>query len=199
MSETLEKILNLPDNSSDSRLNTMIAITVAIAATLVAVFNIKDNNIVQAMSQSQAHAIDAWSYYQAKSIKQNLAENALENLQLRLVTDHSLTSKATQEIQKLVENQKIKVEKYDKEKQDLKLKAEGFQQEYDGLNLHDDQFDLAEALISLGLSILGITALTKNWPLFYFGLGFCILGAFFGFAGFLGLAVHPEWLTGILA
>lgn len=51
----------MSENSSDSRLNTMIAIVVAIAATLVAIFNIKDNNIVQAMSQSQAHAIDAWS------------------------------------------------------------------------------------------------------------------------------------------
>lgn len=137
--------------------------------------------------------------YQAKSIKQNLAENALENLQLRLLTDHSLSSDATKEIQKLVENQKLKVEKYDKEKQGLKLKADGFQQEYDGLNMHDDQFDLAEALISLGLSILGITALTKNWPLFYFGFCFCILGTFFGAVGFLGLAVHPEWLTVIFA
>jgi len=38
----------------------------------------KDGNIFQAMSQAQAHAIDAWSYFQANSIKQMIAENSLK-------------------------------------------------------------------------------------------------------------------------
>ncbi len=195
----VSKMNSIPaETSPESRLNTMIAITVAIAASLVALFNIKDNNIVQAMSQAQAHAIDSWSYYQAKSIKQNLVENTIENLQLRFDTDSTLSADGKKEIQKLLATHKLKVQKYEKDKDELKSKAENFQQEYDTLNLHDDQFDLAEALISLGLSIFGITALTKKRPLFYFGFSFCVLGAFFGLAGFLSLSVHPEWLTKIL-
>ncbi len=197
MSE-LSPIPNPTETSSESRLNTLIAIVVSIAATMVAVFNIKDNNIVQAMSQAQAHSIDSWSYFQAKSIKQHLVENTMENLQLRLETDRNLDEEGKKSVMKLLEVHKGKVEKYEKDKAELKAKAEGFQTEYDTLNLHDDQFDLAEALISLGLSIFGITALTRKWPLFVFGLGFCLVGAFFGIAGFLGLSVHPEWITRIL-
>jgi hypothetical protein len=48
------------------------------------------------------------------------------------------------------------------EKNEIKAQAEAFQKKYDELNLHDDQFDFSEALISLGLSIFGITALTQK-------------------------------------
>ena len=40
----------------------------------MAIDNVKDGNIGQAMAQAQAKSVDAWSYYQAKGVKQNLAE-----------------------------------------------------------------------------------------------------------------------------
>jgi len=39
---------------------------VAVAATFMALCNVKDGNIVQAMAQAQANSVDAWAYYQAK-------------------------------------------------------------------------------------------------------------------------------------
>lgn len=193
-----EQISKQVEKSPESKLNTAIAIIVAIAASLVAIFNIKDNNIVQAMSQAQAHAIDAWSYYQAKSIKQHLVENNIENLSL-MAELQGANKIAIEKLNKIISSNKEKVEKYEREKNEIKMQAEGFQKEYDDLNLHDDQFDLAEALISLGLTILGITALTQKWPLYFLGVGFCVLGIIFGLSGFLNLAIHPEWLTRILS
>ncbi|MCK6600011.1 MAG: DUF4337 domain-containing protein, partial [Bdellovibrionaceae bacterium] len=88
---------------------------------------------------------------------------------------------------------------YEKEKNEIKAQAEAFQKEYDELNTHDDQFDLAEALISLGLSIFGITALTQKKVLFYFAIVLSSVGVFFGVAGFLGWSIHPEGLTKLLS
>src|SRR5689334_19611163 len=82
MSELDETIAGAVEGAKDggSRLNSIIAVAVAIAATLMALDNIKDGNVTQAMAQAQAHAVDAWSYYQAKSTKQNLAEATLDQL-----------------------------------------------------------------------------------------------------------------------
>lgn len=198
MSEVTDKISEQLEHSQQSKLNSAIAIVVAISASLIALFNIKDNNIVQAMSQAQAHSIDAWAYYQAKGTKQNLAEATRDSLEVQLSLNPNVKAETKQKIEKLIQHSQSQIEKYEKEKVEIKAKAEGYQTEYDQLNIHDDQFDLAEALISLGISIFGITALTQKKPLFYFGLVLSGIGVVFGFAGFLGLALHPEFLTKLL-
>ena len=72
-----------PARRSRMNLNSAVAISVAITATFVALCNVKDGNIVQAMQQAQASAIDAWAYYQAKGTKLNIAESALDALRLQ--------------------------------------------------------------------------------------------------------------------
>ncbi len=193
-----EQVERANETSNDPKLNSWIAIVVAVSASFMAIFNIKDNNIVQAMSQAQAHAIDTWSFYQAKSTKQHLAENIKNQLEIDLLFQPHIDQQAQEKVKKLIEESQSKIEKYEKEKNDLKIQAESFQIEYEKLNLHDDQFDLAEAAISLALSILGITALIQKRPLFYFALVLVGVGLTFGFAGFLNWNLHPDWLARIL-
>ena len=80
ISETIQQPI---EEAGKSKINSMVALLVAITATFMALCNVKDGNIVQAMSQAQAHAIDAWSYFQAKSTKQSIAENSVELLKLQ--------------------------------------------------------------------------------------------------------------------
>ena len=91
------------------------------------------------------------------------------------------------------------VVRYDKEKADVKAQAEGYEHEYDRLNIHDDQFDLSDAGLSMGIALLGVTALTrKRWLLGLAGL-FLLVGLTFSVAGFLGWGLHPtalmSWLS----
>ena len=70
-------------NSADaakSKLNTIVATSVAIAATFMALCNVKAGNVVQAMNKTQVDIVDTWSFFQAKSTKQSLAESALDQL-----------------------------------------------------------------------------------------------------------------------
>jgi hypothetical protein len=48
---------DIPDPAAD-RFNSIIAVLVSIAATFMALGNVKDGNIVQGMSQAQANAVD---------------------------------------------------------------------------------------------------------------------------------------------
>src|SRR5436190_23933344 len=89
MSDISDTINEAVERASESRLNSIIAALVAIGATFMALCNVKDGNIVQAMAQAQANAVDQWSYYQAKGVKENLAEAMLDQLSLQreMVTD----------------------------------------------------------------------------------------------------------------
>jgi hypothetical protein len=83
MTDIAEVIQDPIEQGNKSKINSTVALFVAITATFMALCNVKDGNIVQGMSQAQAHAIDAWSYFQAKSTKQSIAENSVELLKLQ--------------------------------------------------------------------------------------------------------------------
>ena len=197
MSDIDETISEAVELGSESRLNSIIALLVAIAATFMAVCNVKDGNIVQAMQQAQANALDQWSYYQAKGMKMNLAESMLDQLTLQraILTDQKFAPLIDQKIA----SYQSQVKKYDKEKADIKKQAEGFQKEYDALNFHDDQFDMNEACISVAIALFGVTALTKKKWLLGLASIFMFFGVLFGLAGFLGWSIHPDFLARVLS
>ena len=75
-----DSVADAIERGRGSRINTVVAISVAVTATFTALCNVKDGNIVQAMAQEQAEAVDAWAYYQSKSTKENVAQSALDQL-----------------------------------------------------------------------------------------------------------------------
>lgn len=68
------------DHASDSRLNGFIALFVAVVATFMALCNVKDGNVVQAMQQSQAKAYDGEQAARYRSLKLAGLKEAPEHL-----------------------------------------------------------------------------------------------------------------------
>jgi hypothetical protein len=198
MGDIDEKISEAIDKAHDSRLNAAVAALVAISATFMALSNVKDGNIVQAMQQAQASGVDAWAYYQAKGTKQNLAISAREQVELMRDSSPGVTPEVRAVFDKRIAAYAAAEKKYETEKEDIKRQAEGFQKQYDELNVHDDQFDMADALISVAIALFGVTALTRKRWLLGVASAFAALGMLFGFAGFLGWNLHPDWLARVL-
>lgn len=189
MSEIEEKIQEVVETAQaarEDRLGSWIAVLVALTATFMAVCNIKDGNIVQAMGQAQANAVSKWSQYQSKSTKQNLAETTLALATLQKAPESVLARYRSESV------------RYEKEKGEIQAEANGLKEEYDRLNVHDDQFDMSEACLSVALAIMGITALTKKRWLFWFAAVLVTVGILLGLGGFLGWSFHPDWLARIL-
>ncbi len=188
MSEINETIQESIEEANKSKINSRVAIFVAITATFMALCNVKDGNIVQAMEQAQAHAIDAWSYFQAKSTKQSIAENSLQLLKLQ-------NAQANTEIVKKYEDE---INRYEKEKGEIKKQAQDFQNEYDDINLFDDQFDMTDALLTISIAMFGITSLTQKRWLLYFAAAVSLLGIFLGLTAFLKISLHSDFVSKIL-
>ena len=199
ISDAVSEAVEKAGESEGFSLNSLIALLVALIATFMAVCNIKDGNIVQAMSQQQARAVDQWAYYQAKGMKQNLAESVVDQLTIQKEEGAALSPAALALLDKKIAVYSAQVKKYAQEKEDIRKQAEGAQTEYDRLNIHDDQFDLSEAGLSISIALLGVSALTRKKWLVGFALIFALFGVVLGLAGFLGWNLHPDALAKLLS
>lgn len=189
MGDINETIQESVDHAGESKLNARIAVWVAITATIMALCNVKDGNVVQAMQQAQADNIDAWSYFQAKSTKQTQAENTLVLIRLQHLPGSD----------SLIKTYEADIKRYDAEKKEIQKQAEGFKNQYNAINLFDDQFDMTDALLSISIALFGITALTKKRWLFYFAAGVSALGMLYGLTAFMGISLHNDFVAKILS
>lgn len=186
------------ESAEHSRFTSVIALLVALTATVMAICNIKDGNIVQAMAQAQSRGVDAWAFYQSKSTKQHIAEAALEQVRLQQEVLAGQGAAAAPALAVAMARYEGEIKRYDKEKAEIKAQAEGFAAEYDRLNFHDDQFDFAEACFTVSIALYGIAALTRKRWLLAFALALTLLGMAFGLSGFAGWSLHPDWLARLL-
>jgi valyl-tRNA synthetase len=188
MTDISDTIQETVSHGRESKINATVAVLVALTATFMAICNVKDGNIVQAMSQAQAHSIDAWSYFQAKSTKEAIVENSLEIIKLQKGVDNAAIIKKYEE----------QIARYEKEKAGIKKQAEGYQKEYEDINVFDDQFDMTDAFLSIAIAMFGITALTQKKWLLYFASGISLLGIVLGLTAFMHISLHSDLLSKIL-
>lgn len=182
--------------AKDRRLNAAVAVTIAILATFMGVCKVKDDNIVQGMQQAQADKLDHWAYYQARTIRHDVAESTV--VQLRLAKLGRTGSEQAAYDQAISQYEKISAEQITK-RDALKQSAEQDQKNYDALNYRDDQFDLSDALLAIAIALLAVTALTRLWWLYWLSLVPTGFGVLMGLAGLTGWALHPDLLIKLLS
>src|SRR3989440_4133482 len=191
-----EKNKELAHAKQSRKLNTLVAISVALLATFMGICKVKDDNIVQAMQQAQADKIDNYSWYQASNIREEIAKATIAELTAQAASAPQQAQAAYQEqikaYQAIAQDQaeKKKIQQADAEKAD---------NTYNELNYHDDQFDLSDAMLALAISLLAVTALTQKRWLFMLAMFPTVFGVIMGLAGLLGWHVHPNTLTKLLS
>ena len=182
--------------ASTARLNACVAITVAVLATFMGICKVKDDNIVQGMQQAQADKLDHWAYYQARNIRQELAEAAATQLELARL---GAAAAHTDAFDAAITRYRARAQDQATKKEEMKAQAEQDLKTYDALNYRDDQFDLSDALIAIAIAMLAVTALTRLWPLFWASLIPTVFGVLMGLAGLLSWPIHPDLLVRLLS
>jgi hypothetical protein len=197
--------LDLPGSENESagvrdararRLNSWVAVTVALLATFMGICKVKDDNLVQAMQQAQADKLDHWSFYQARNVRQDVAQAALDGL---LANATSQPPAAQQHLAPTVARYQALVAEQRAKKDSLRVQALADQRTYDALNYRDDQFDLSDALTALAISLLALTSLTQKRWLFVVAMVATLLGVIMGVAGLAGLPIHPDVIARLLS
>lgn len=169
----MESPIEIPANGG--RLSRAVALTVVVLSVFMALAQVKDGNIVQAMEQAQANSLDRWNEYQATKTKLHIDETAAAQARV----SPALAAEAVRLGQE--------ISKYRAEIPHVRVQAEGYAAQYDALNIHDDQFDACDASIGVAIAVAAVAALSENWLALFVAWIFGGFGVWMGMAGFLGL------------
>ena len=183
-------------STRSARLNAAVAVTIAVLATFMGICKVKDDNIVQAMQQAQADKIDHWAFYQARNLRQEVAEATVVQLELARLGASAANADA---YATAIAKYRALGEDQARKKEEVRLQAAQDQKTYDALNYRDDQFDLSDALIAIAIAMLAVTALTQLWALYWASLVSTAFGVLMGVAGLTALPIHPDALVRLLS
>lgn len=158
----LPEMPELEKEERKDRLNTLVAITVTLMVTFMAICKIRDNNVVLLMDQAQANKMDKWGWVQALNTREDIIQSKLSDLK----DDAQL--EVNPEKKKML-NAKLadydaKAKKYADKKDEVKKQAKEEEERYDKLNETHEYFDHTEGAISITVSLLAMTTLLqKRW------------------------------------
>lgn len=185
------------DKSSEA-LNNLVAMTIAILATFLALSAIKGGNIAQAIEQASAERNNSWAWYQAVRVREDMSTYVLADLNRSLRTTAPNSTEATR-LRAEITEQEAEVGRVRARKDEVQARAQGAEAEFATLSVIDDQYDFSTALISIAMSLLAVCVLAKTRWLFFFSLAPAAAGVIFGIAAMLrmpiGSSVLFAWLS----
>ena len=135
-------------------------------AAFLAITSLLDGGNSAQILENTIEANNVWSFYQAKSIKQSLAEMSYDNA----VRAHD-TRKA--------EVMKAKIDRYENEpnegKKDLMAKARGIEAERAVAEMRSPWYTYSNALYQIAIVILAASMLTLSKRMYWIGIGLGLL------------------------
>ena len=146
-----------------------VAFTMAVLAVLVAITTVLGHRTHTEAVLDQNRATDQWNEYQAKKIRSYNTSLSADLLSVLTLADKDKEEK----IAKLYADHQAKWNDDLKEEQE---KAEAFKKKVEQAEARATRFDLAEALLEIGLVVTSVTLLTKARIYWFLGLAFAAAG-----------------------
>jgi hypothetical protein len=146
-----------------------VAFTMSLLAVLVAVTTVLGHRTHTEAVLDQNRATDQWNEYQAKKIRSYNTQLAADLLSVTTLADQT----AAKELAKSYADHQVK---WADDLKQAKDQAEALEAKVAQAEARADRFDLAEALLEIGLVITSITLLTRRRIYWYLGLIFSLGG-----------------------
>ena len=145
-----------------------VSLMVVVLAVATAIGSLKAGGFGSKVMLYQAQASDSWALYQAKSIKQRVAE--LESHS----ADANLAAKANAD-----------VARYGTEEKEVEAKAEHLEAQRDEMGRHGPPLGFAIACLQISIALASVCLITKRKPLWaasgalgLMGIGYLIYGLY---------------------
>ncbi len=147
-----------------------VSLTVVIIAVVAAIAAQWGGKYSSRTQMSQTQASDQWAYYQAKSIKQHIDEVTLAQMARGGNTNDAELARTTR---KLSEN----LSRYDKEKAEIKAKAEALEKLRDDASKRSGKLGLAISYFTVAIATASICTVTKKKPLWFVSMALAAFAA----------------------
>jgi cation transport ATPase len=171
------------DDKKEPWLN-YLALTTVIFAVCATLSTLKGGGYSTRSVMSQAQASDHWAFYQSKSIKEYVYELQREKFEVDLMTNKGISHALAADIEKRIAAYKEKIDRYEKEKEEIKNKAEDLEKQRDEARLHSGAFGIAAMFLQIAILLSSIAALMKRKLFWFIGMGAGVFGLVYFLNGF---------------
>lgn len=143
---------------------------ITVIAALLAVNTYIANGISSKVLTNTIRANDTWNFYQAKSIKQTIAENA---------RDDAIARRDTKKAEELT----ARIDRYESDpvkgegKRELMARARALEAERDEAKTHSPWLTFAGSTLQLSIVLLSASILAVSMGMFYASIGVGLIGA----------------------
>ncbi len=161
-----------------------LALTTVIFAVCATLSTLKGGGYSTRSVMSQAQASDQWAYYQSKSIKEYVYDLQREKFEMDLKTNKGMSRALAADYEKRIAAYKEKIDRYEKEKEEIKTKAEGLEKWRDDAQVHSGAFGLAAMFLQIAILLSSIAALMKKKLFWFIGMGAGVFGLLYFVNGF---------------
>ena len=146
-----------------------VAFTMSLLAVLVAVTTVLGHRAHTEAVLRQNQATDQWNYYQAHKIRANDTDLAADLLGVVTLAN----PRAADKIKQAYADHQAR---WAADLKDEQAKAEALEARVERAEARAGRYDLAEALLEIGLVITSVTLLTRSRAYWYFGMVFALAG-----------------------
>jgi hypothetical protein len=161
-----------------------VALTTTILAVCAAISSLKGGGYSTKVQLATTRENDLWAQYQSKSIKETLF--SVEQSLLQVQAPEARTPEAKALISARLAKLSSEIERYEKEKAQLKEKAEGIQRDEASWQRIGGNFGLAVMLLQIAIMMSSVGALIKRPAMWIVGLVFGAVGLSYMANGFFG-------------
>jgi Domain of unknown function (DUF4337) len=170
--EHLQEAIQEKAEEAREKWTLFVALSTALMAVLAAVAGLLSGHQANEALIEQVKSSDQWSYYQAKSIKSEIAASTGKIL-------NALPGKA------VPEESSQALARYEKEKEEIKTKAEEEEKSSEQHLSTHVTLSKAVTVFQIAIAISAISILTRKKPLWYVSIALTIIGTVFLIQGIL--------------
>jgi len=183
--------------AGDDARNKWIGVWIGVLAVLLAVCGVGGGNASKDANRANIDASNTWAFFQAKNIRRTSYILAADELELMLLAQPGLTAEAAAAIKAKMGAWRATADRYRTEPDtreglaELTARAKEYERERDQALRKDPYFDLAQALIQIGIVLASVAIIAGTSALLYASFGVGVLGTLLMLNGFWLFAAVP--------
>lgn len=191
--------------SADELFRARAALCIALLAAVLALASLLGDNADQDQLASNVQAADAYSFYQAKNIRQTDYRLALDDLNWQLEADTNLSPAQRAGLQERRDKYQATIDRYESEpdasdpnnplkgegKKELLVRAQFYEQMRDAAGTRGANYDYAAGLLQIAIVLASVAIITLIRPLLYLALALGGVGLLLVLNGLFGIVPLP--------
>lgn len=163
--------------NDEGKFEKLVALTTSFVAVGLAISTILNNAAGDDLLVFRSDANNKWSYFQSKSIKQNIVEIQVSNLTLELENETFSDTYKGKVKEKIAYFEK-EIERYDGEKKEIGKEATTAELLMEKADKKGVKLDLAEAFYQISIIMSAISIIAKNKGTWYMSMALGLFAIF---------------------